>query len=136
MRELTAEGSRGSRTKKKELASYRQGLMTEKKSKTRTLSEPDYSCTAAISLIGNYLAGSIAPSVRLDFERHLEFCSDCTAFLQTYKKTIEVTRAFLRGQIPNLRARRMPRLVEHGRPLAALALWLHLFLSKMSLIVG
>jgi hypothetical protein len=134
MRELT-EGSSPAPARRKELASYRQGAMTEKKSKKREPSDPDYPCRAAISLISNYLVGSIAPSVRVDFERHLSFCPDCAAFLQTYKKTIEVTREFLRSQTPKLRSRGIQRLEKHGRSLAALALWVHLFLFNMSLIV-
>ena len=90
MRELTAGSSRGSRTKKKEPASYRQDPMTEKKSKTRTVSESDYSCTAAISFIGNYLAGSIAPSVRLDFERHLEFVPIARLFYRRTKGLLKL----------------------------------------------
>ena len=91
----------------KEAASYRWGAMIadKKKSKSRTVSEPDHSCQAAITLIGNYLAGSITLRAREDFEHHLGLCPDCAAFLKTYKKTIEVTRAFLRSQTPNPRRR-------------------------------
>lgn len=109
--------------------------MNNKKPKTRKLSAPDYSCKAAISLIGNYLAGSIDPTVHADFERHLILCPDCAAFLQTYKKTIEATRAFLRNQ-PTPRLLRMNRLEKRGRALVAFTFWLHLFLFHVSLIVG
>jgi len=122
----------------KEAASYRWGAMIadKKKSKSRTVSEPDHSCQAAITLIGNYLAGSITLRAREDFEHHLGLCPDCAAFLKTYKKTIEVTRAFLRSQTPNPRRRGMQLRERHGRSLAALAFSLHLFFSNMSLIFG
>src|SRR6267378_1372424 len=81
-------------------------IAANKKSKSRTVSEPDYSCQTAIALIGNYLAGSITLHAREDFEHHFGLCPDCAAFLKTYKKTIEVTRAFLRSQTPS------PALVE------------------------
>jgi hypothetical protein len=107
-----------------------------KKSKSRTVSEPDYSCQAATALIGNYLAGSIALHARENFEHHLSLCPDCTAFLKTYKKTIEVTRGFLRFQTPNPRPRGMQLRERHRRSLALLAFWLHLFFFNMSLIFG
>jgi Putative zinc-finger len=111
-------------------------IAANKKSKSRTVAEPDYTCQAAIELIGNYLAGSITLRAREDFEHHLGLCLDCAAFLKTYKKTIEVTRAFLRSQTPSPRPRGMQLQSRHGRSLTALAFWLHLFFSNMSLIVG
>jgi len=87
-------------------------------------------------MIGNYLADSIAPRMREDFEHRLSLCPDCAAFLKTYKKTIEVTRAFLRSQAPNPRPRGMQLHSRHVRSLTALAFWLHLFLSNVNLIVG
>ena len=110
--------------------------LANKKSKPRTVSEADYSCEAAIALIGNYLAGSIAPSAHLDFERHLSLCPDCAAFLKTYKKTIEVTRAFLKSQTSDPHRRGMQLRGRHGRSLTALAFSLHLFFSNVSLIFG
>jgi anti-sigma factor RsiW len=111
-------------------------ILAKKRSKTRTLSEPDYSCQAAIALIGDYLAGSITLHASEDFEHHLSLCPDCAAFLKTYKKTIAATRALLRSQTPNPRHRGMQLRERHGRSLAALAFWLHLFFSNMSLIFG
>src|SRR5437016_1211421 len=110
--------------------------LANKKSKSRTVSEADYSCQTAIALIGNYLAGSITLHARENFEHHLGLCPDCAAFLKTYKKTIDVTRAFLRSQTPSPRPRGMQLHSRHGRSLTALALWLHLFFSNMSLIFG
>jgi hypothetical protein len=109
-------------------------ILAKKRSQTRTLFEPDYSCQAAIALIGNYLAASITLHAREDFEHHLSLCPDCAAFLKTYKKTIEVTRAFLRSQTPSPR-RGMQLRETHGRSLAVLAFWLHLFFFNMNLIV-
>ena len=55
---------------------------------------PNYSCRAAISLIGEYLSGSLDPRLRASLDAHLGNCPDCAAFLKTYKKTIEATRVF------------------------------------------
>jgi len=49
-----------------------------------------------VALIGNYLADNLRGSDRSAFEAHQRVCPDCLAFLRTYKKTIEITRSFLR----------------------------------------
>lgn len=59
---------------------------------------PLATCATEVALIGDYLASRLSPRVLNAFEKHLEDCPDCAAFLQTYKKTIEVTRSFLRLQ--------------------------------------
>ncbi|MBI4527821.1 MAG: zf-HC2 domain-containing protein [Deltaproteobacteria bacterium] len=53
-----------------------------------------------MGLIADYLAGHLSPTVLAAFERHLGHCHDCTAFLNTYKKTIEATQSFLKIQSP------------------------------------
>jgi anti-sigma factor RsiW len=111
-------------------------ILFKKKMKLRTVVESNASCEATISMIGNYLTGTMAPRVRDEFEQHLSLCPDCAAFLKTYKKTIEVTRAFLRSQTPNPLPRRMSLRDNHLRSLMAFTFWLHLFLSNLSLIVG
>ena len=49
-----------------------------------------------MALIGDYLASRLSSRVLNAFEKHLEDCPDCASFLRTYKKTIEVTHAFLK----------------------------------------
>ncbi|MCI0454048.1 MAG: zf-HC2 domain-containing protein [Candidatus Dadabacteria bacterium] len=53
-------------------------------------------CKEATSLIIDYLNDELKPETTLSFERHLGMCSDCVAFLNTYKKTIQITQSFLR----------------------------------------
>jgi anti-sigma factor RsiW len=53
------------------------------------------SCEEEVTLIGDYVSSSLSPRVAAAFETHMQACPDCVAFLQTYKKTIEATRAFL-----------------------------------------
>ena len=55
-----------------------------------------------MGLIADYLEGRLDPTVLAAFENHLGQCPDCTAFLNTYKKTIEVTKSFLRIQSPKI----------------------------------
>jgi anti-sigma factor RsiW len=54
------------------------------------------SCKEEVNLIGDYLSSSLNTRLAAAFETHMQACPDCVAFLQTYKKTIEATRAFLK----------------------------------------
>ena len=54
------------------------------------------SCQEEVGLTGDYLSDNLSAANRKAFESHLRLCPDCAAFLQTYKKTIEITRSFLR----------------------------------------
>jgi anti-sigma factor RsiW len=57
---------------------------------------PDHTCKQEVGLIADYLAGTLKPPVLAAFEQHLDQCPDCTAFLKTYKKTMEATKSFLK----------------------------------------
>jgi hypothetical protein len=56
-------------------------------------------CEDEIAVIPGYLSSSLSSRVLRTFEEHLQGCHDCTAFLQTYKKTIEVTRSFFMDEV-------------------------------------
>ena len=53
-------------------------------------------CAQAVALLADYISGEIKAADRLAFESHQQICPDCVAFLQTYRKTIELSRSFLR----------------------------------------
>ena len=53
-------------------------------------------CRDEVELIGDYLTDKLTKPERAAFEAHLSACRDCGAFLATYKKTIVLTRSFLR----------------------------------------
>jgi len=52
-------------------------------------------CKREVEFLADYLSSRLDPQEQAVFESHLKACSDCAAFLQTYKKTIELTRTFL-----------------------------------------
>ncbi len=79
-------------------------------------SELNYSCQAAISLIGEYLSGSLDPMTRASLDTHLDNCPDCSAFLKTYKKTIEATRVFLKLQALRNRQRQLVLRPRNASP--------------------
>jgi hypothetical protein len=64
--------------------------------KFRRPAPPNHTCEDEVALIADYLAGELKPEVVAAFEKHFVQCPDCNAFLNTYKKTIEVTNSFLR----------------------------------------
>lgn len=65
------------------------------------------SCRDEVSLIADYLTDNLSQPMRQAFQSHLDGCHDCEAFLATYKKTIAVTRSFLRD---GMKASDQPRL--------------------------
>ena len=73
------------------------------KQKIQRVTRPDPACKDEVGLIAAYLAGRLDPAVLSAFEKHLGYCPDCTAFLNTYKKTIEATKSFLKLQSLNIR---------------------------------
>jgi Putative zinc-finger len=82
-----------------------------RKRKPRQPTEQIVTCEDEIALIADYLSSSLSSRVLRTFEEHLQGCRDCTAFLQTYKKTIEVTRSFFRDEVsdkPRKSALRVP----------------------------
>ena len=57
-------------------------------------------CEQATVLLLDYVTGTLDPATTLILERHLERCSDCVAFLQTYTETIRATRTLRYDDIP------------------------------------
>jgi anti-sigma factor RsiW len=79
-------------------------MQSHKSTKTPT------TCQREVEFIADYLSSCLDLQQQAAFETHLKACSDCAAFLQTYKKTVELTRAFLLSQA---QLQRLP-----GRPAA------------------
>jgi hypothetical protein len=65
--------------------------MPARKTAARTLTNK--TCKQITSLVFDYLNNALGPRVRRDFVRHLALCPDCVAFLNTYKKTVRMTRS-------------------------------------------
>jgi hypothetical protein len=106
------------------------------KSKFQRVSRPDNTCKEEVGLIADYLAARLDPTVLSAFEKHLAQCPDCTAFLNTYKKTIEVTKSFFKIRSFEIRLKPL-RLPPKGPGLlATLIFWLHLFIFSIYLTAG
>ncbi len=60
----------------------------------------DNTCKQMTDLVLDYLNDTLSPTVKRDFRRHLRICPDCVGFLNTYKKTVAVTRSVKAEDIP------------------------------------
>ena len=54
-------------------------------------------CEEVITFLLDYLTRDLTPAEEREFERHLEICPSCVAYLRSYKQAIELGRAALRG---------------------------------------
>lgn len=65
------------------------------RSNSKTRLQTVETCKDATNLLLEFMSGELDPETNLEFEKHLEVCPDCVAFLNTYRKTVELTRSFL-----------------------------------------
>ena len=56
-----------------------------------TTQKTDLTCHELVDLVTDYLEGALPPRDRLDFERHLVWCSWCRDYLDQVRTTIELT---------------------------------------------
>jgi len=49
-------------------------------------------CRELIGFLLDYLEGALPPADRAAFDRHLERCASCVAYLESYRRTVEVSR--------------------------------------------
>ena len=58
----------------------------------------EISCREFVAFLNRYIEGELAPERRAVFERHLAICSDCTAYLDSYRKTMALSVQALRAE--------------------------------------
>ncbi len=67
-----------------------------------------------LDYLADYLDKALSPDVVADFERHLAGCPPCMAYLNTYKKTGDLTRQAIPQAMPEeLKAHLRQFLVKH-----------------------
>ncbi len=69
-------------------------------------------CQHIADFILDYLTGELHPDTAAEFEEHLGICQDCVAFMNTYKKTVEVTRSLPCEDIPPEMEKRVSRFLQ------------------------
>jgi anti-sigma factor RsiW len=57
-------------------------------------------CQDLIGLLLEYLEGTLGADVIAEFERHLEACAPCRAYLRTYQRTRELTAEVTHVEMP------------------------------------
>ena len=55
-------------------------------------------CRDALDLILDYLNGELNEYTKKAFDAHLNVCPDCVSFLNTYKKTVELTKSLMKNK--------------------------------------
>jgi len=71
-------------------------------------------CKDVIELLLEFLESTLTPNVLGNVERHLDNCPACVAYLNTYKKTQELTGEVTRVPMPeDIKARLRQFLLEH-----------------------
>lgn len=53
---------------------------------------PYISCRQLIGFLADYLAMELSAQDVADFERHLEVCPSCVAYLDTYRETLRIAK--------------------------------------------
>jgi anti-sigma factor RsiW len=74
-------------------------------------------CRDAIEVLADYLEAALGPEVADELERHLRGCRPCQAYLNTYRKTRELTgRAGSEEMPPEMKEHLHRFLLEKLRP--------------------
>jgi anti-sigma factor RsiW len=77
-------------------------------------------CKDAIGVLADFLEQSLSPEVLAELERHLDDCAPCRAYLETYRKTVELTGRAEQVEMPEeMKARLRSLLLDElrrGRP--------------------
>lgn len=59
------------------------------------------SCPRIISLLSDYLDGRLPADVRRDLEQHLGGCSECAAFVETFRSTVTLLQSLTDDDLPD-----------------------------------
>jgi anti-sigma factor RsiW len=57
-------------------------------------------CSGLVSLLSDYLDGRLPSDVRADLEQHLSGCSECTAFVATFRSTVSLLQSLSEHDLP------------------------------------
>jgi RNA polymerase sigma-70 factor (ECF subfamily) len=78
------------------------------------VSVPD--CPRIVALLSDYLDGRLPSDVRADLDRHLAGCSECTAFVGTFRSTVSLLQSLEERDLPaELRLRLRAFLDGHSK---------------------
>lgn len=69
-------------------------------------------CKDAIDLLRSYLDGDLSAEEKAHLEQHLDDCSPCLDFLETYKATPGLCREALRAKMPEALAKNLTEFLR------------------------
>ena len=57
-------------------------------------------CPRIVDLLSDYLDGRLPADVKRDLEEHLSGCTDCTAFVGTFRSTVSLLQSLNDEDLP------------------------------------
>jgi anti-sigma factor RsiW len=73
-------------------------------------------CSQILALLSDYIDGRLPSDVRAELDQHLAGCSDCTAFVGTFRSTVALLHTLEEKDLPQeLRLRLRAFLDEHSQ---------------------
>ncbi len=79
--------------------------------------EAKYGCKEVVDLLSDYVEGSCSPDAETLIKGHLADCPDCVAFVNTFRKSVVMTKALAYRDIPKDLAERLHRVLERRIPM-------------------
>ena len=64
-------------------------------------SRPYITCQQLIDFIASYRENALTRDQRAEFERHLDVCPSCVAYLKTYEQTVLLAKASADEAVPD-----------------------------------
>jgi anti-sigma factor RsiW len=55
-------------------------------------------CRELVEFLNDYLSGALGPDERGRFDAHLDACDDCVAYLDGYRRTVDLAGEAFRGE--------------------------------------
>ncbi len=57
-------------------------------------------CSRVVTLLADYLDNRLPADIRADLEHHLGGCSECTAFVGTFRSTVSLLQSLTDDDLP------------------------------------
>ncbi len=71
-----------------------------------------FNCDEVIQLLTDYVDGELEPAAQSKLDQHFKGCRSCHGFLETFKRTIELTGTFRCEEIPSAVSGRLHRFLD------------------------
>lgn len=81
------------------------------------MQEEMYSCKEVVKLLSDYIEGECSPEVETLIDAHLADCPDCIAFVNTFRKSMAMTKALNYSDIPDDVRVRLRRVLGRQLPM-------------------